>query len=268
MKIQTYLSLLKRPVALLLLYILLSVLLMQTGDNSALRGIRWTMLQVVEWIDDVQAGFYLTETVMKENETLKAENFDLRMTRQQMRELYHENQRLKEMLDFSERASLKYLLARVVGSGPETGIRTFILNVGSDDGVGENMAVVNPDGLVGKIKAVTPGQSQVQTLLDPNFFVSARLEASRVVGDVGGGGDFELALNHIPTNIPVEPGELVLTSGMSRIYHPGLKIGVVTEIKEDTRDLFQEILIRPSVNFRSVEEVFVVLTPLPEVAGK
>ena len=71
MKIQTYLSLLKRPVALLLLYILLSVLLMQTGDNSALRGIRWTMLQVVEWIDDVQAGFYLTETVMKENGMIK-----------------------------------------------------------------------------------------------------------------------------------------------------------------------------------------------------
>ena len=95
--------------------------------------------------------------------------------------------------------------------------------------------------------------------MDRNALVSARLQKSREIGVVGWSGNLWLDLYYIPKDVEVEPGEVVITSGLSRIYPKGIKIGVVAEVKEKEYELFKEIKVKPAVNFNQLEDVFVVL---------
>jgi rod shape-determining protein MreC len=100
--------------------------------------------------------------------------------------------------------------------------------------------------------------------MDHDCWVGARLQNSREVGIVGWNGNVWLDLHYIPKNIPVRIGELVITSGLSEIYPPELKIGVVVDIEESEGELFKKVQVTPAVNFNSIEEVFIIRTETPE----
>ncbi len=223
------------------------------------------MLQTIEWVHQIEETFRLRHHMSQEIEQLKAENFRLKMTALKLREVLIENSRLRRLLKLKEEGAYRVVAARVIGSGTEGGIRSLIISVGEQDSVRKNMPVVNADGLVGRVIATTPGQSIVQILMDHNSLVSARLQHSREAGVIAWSGNSWLDLLYIPKNIPVEKGEMVITSELSRIYPPGLKIGIVTTIKENKFDLFKEIRVKPAVNFNAVEEVFVIRN---QAAGK
>jgi len=99
------------------------------------------------------------------------------------------------------------------------------------------------------------------TFLCPNSLVSARLQRSREIGVVAWTGNLWLDLNYVPKDVTVEPGEVVLTSGLSRIYPAGIKIGVVAEVQDNEYELFKKIKINPAVNFNRLEDVFILISP-------
>ena len=169
-----------------------------------------------------------------------------------------ENIRLKKLLNLKEETNYSFVAGRVIGSGIEFGVRSFILNIGEEDGVKENLPVINGDGLVGKIISISPDQSITQILMDHNSLVSARLEGSREAGVISWDGNSWLNLLYISRDVPVSLGEVVVTSGLSQIYPPDLQIGIVSDIKQNEYDLFKQIRINPSVNFNALEEVLVI----------
>ncbi|MEZ4748421.1 MAG: rod shape-determining protein MreC [Calditrichia bacterium] len=243
----------------LILYIVLSAIMMNFSEPAALSGIRWVLLQVSEKANAVVSYFSLQSDLEVQNEYLTKENFELRVRDQQLREMVLENARLKRMLGFRESEPGEYVAAQVIASGPEKNIGSVVIDVGEDDSVAVNMAVVNANGLVGKIFEVTSSQALVQLLKDRNAFVSARLQGSREIGTIAWtGSGIQLEMQHILKNIPVEEGEMVLTSGMGGVYPVGIQIGIVVSVKDDERGMFRKILVQPSVNFNALEEVFVV----------
>ncbi len=258
MKLPHYLSFVNKSLLLLALYIFLSLVLMNFSNPDSLRGVRWAMLKTVEWVHSVQQSLDWSRELAVENEALKQENFDLHFAQQQLREMILENRRLKKMLQLKEKMPYRFVAAQVIGQSSELGFRSLILNVGAQDSVAKNMAVVNADGLVGKVVAVTQSQSIVQILVDHNAFVSARLESSRETGDISWSGKAWLLLNNVPKTVDVLVGEAVVTSGLSRIYPPGIKIGIVSSIDENQYAFFKEIKVKPAVDFGAVEEVFVI----------
>lgn len=264
MKNTSFLSFLKNPFSLLLCYIFLSIMCMNFSEPGSLREIRWALLNVINTFDEFQNTFTYRRHLHEENARLKRENFNLNMSNQQLRDVLIENERLVRQLDFKQKKEFDYISARVVGRSTEKGLKTMLLDVGSDDGVVQNMAVVNADGLIGKVITATESNAVVQTLEDHNLFISARLEKSRETGYVAGSGSKLLTLNHVPKNIVVTEGEHVLTSGLSRIYPPGLHIGVVSEIDEQNHAMFKQIKIMPGVNFKAVEEVFLIVVEVGE----
>jgi rod shape-determining protein MreC len=262
MKIIRVLHFLNKSAILLLIYIVLSFVMMSFSEPSALKGVRWGLLQLSEWTNEVKNVFSSKNALILQNDYLVKENFELRVREQQLREIILENARLKRLMAFRESTPGKYIAAKVIAYGPEKNIGSVIVNVGAKDGVEINMPVINAKGLIGKVFNVTDGQAQVQLLTDRNAFVSARLQESREVGTVSwtGKGN-QLELLYILENIPVTPGEVVVTSGMGGIYPPGIKIGVVTDVKSEPGNMFQKILIQSSVNFNALEEVFLLQNP-------
>ncbi len=248
----------KGPVVLLIFYIFLSFVLMNFNRPGALRGIRLGLLAAVSGIHTIQQKLTYLQNLKAENDALRKEIFKLKVINQELGEALLENIRLKRLLGLKDTARYHLIAARVIGEGTERGVRSIILNAGTIEGVRKNCPVINADGLVGRVLITEPHHAIVQILLDYNSLVSARLQHSREVGTIAWSGNPWLELRYIAKNVQVSPGEAVITSGLSPIYPPGIKIGVVQKVRENKLEFFKEIRVRPAVNFNALEEVFIL----------
>src|SRR5262249_41019229 len=133
---------------------------------------------------------------------------------------------------------------------------------GTRDGLHADMAVIAPAGVVGRVVVPSPRAAKVQLLIDRNAAAAALVERSRAQGVVVGTGDARLRLEYVSEVADIVQGDVVVTSGIDGIYPKGFVIGLV-ETVEKSGGAYKQIVVRPAVDFRSLEDVLVVLTPTP-----
>ena len=197
----------------------------------------------------------------RENQELRAALDQLKLRNAELEGRAAEADRLAELLSFRQQhAEAPMLAARVIGASPSTSGRIAFLDRGSRDGVGLDMGVITPEGVVGKVLAVYPATSQVLLLSDKESGVGALLAGSRTQGPVRGTGDPLLGMEYVSKEVKVTPGEAILTSGQDRIFPKDLPVGTVLEVKSDLRSPFQQIVVRPAAHLDRLEEVLVLLT--------
>jgi rod shape-determining protein MreC len=124
------------------------------------------------------------------------------------------------------------------------------------------MAVIAPAGVVGRIVTPSSRASKVQLLIDRNAAAGALIERTRAQGVVVGGGDQRLRMEYVSEVSDVAAGDVVVTSGIDGIYPKGFIIGHVETVSKNGT-VYREITVKPAVDFSSIEEVLVVLTPTP-----
>jgi rod shape-determining protein MreC len=231
---------------------------MNFNDPFKLRGIRIAILQGISWAQSLMSGFETIHELKTENRKLQQKLLEESLKNQRLQENMLENLRLRRLLNFGKQLEFSFAPASVIGFGQEKSIRSLILNVGREKGIEKNMCVVTDQGLVGKILSVDYQYAVTQILMDRNSLVSARLQRSREVGVIGWSGNLWLDFNYIPRDVVVSRGEIVVTSGLSKIYPKGIKIGVVSEVTENEYELFKQIKVKPAVDFNRVEEVFII----------
>ena len=195
--------------------------------------------------------------VRQENRALREEMERLRIEQAQTREAANQGQRLQALLGFKQQFISQTLAAQVLGSSGSDRSRILYLDKGSNDGVKEDMAVITPEGVVGKVLRADRNSSQVLAINDPTSGAGAVLEKSRLQGVVRGTDAGELRLRYVMVDEKVEVGERVLTSGGDRIYPKGLPLGTVATVKPGS-DLFFEIRVEPAARLNRLEEVLIV----------
>jgi rod shape-determining protein MreC len=188
---------------------------------------------------------------------LRRQNVDLASKNMQLQDAYLENIRLRKLLEFKERSSFKLIAAEVLGFNPHPIFNGLILNEGSRRGIKKRDAVLTAEGLVGQIVQVDVDNCICQILFDRNSRISSQIQRNRELGVIAWDGGVHLKLLYVAKTIDVLVGDVVLTSGYSRIFPGNLKIGVVIEVSKDNEGLFQDIVVQPSVNFNRLEEVFI-----------
>ena len=192
-----------------------------------------------------------------ENEALRADNERLHLEQIRMSEDAAQAHRLQSLLDFKEHFPTHTLAAQVIGSSGSEQSRVLYIDKGAKDGVQPDMAVISADGVVGKIRDVFRGTSQVLLINDEMSGVGALLEKSRLFGVVKGTAAGTLMLDHIMSDEKVEKGESLVTSGGDRIFPKGLPVGTVADVSPGS-DLFLNIRVRPAADLSRLEEVLVV----------
>jgi rod shape-determining protein MreC len=202
-----------------------------------------------------------------ENERLRRENDTLKLQINQLQSKAAEADRLAALLNFRQsHQNVPMLGARVIGASADTASQTVYLDRGERDGIHRNMAVITPDGVVGKIVESYGNTSQVLLLTDKDSGVGAMLLESRIQSPVGGTGEPLLAMKYVASDDNVNVGEHVVTSGMDRIFPRDLPVGTVAQIKQGNP--FKQIRIQPSANLERLEEVIVLLSLQPLDLGK
>ena len=179
-----------------------------------------------------------------------------------------ESVRLRELLELRQTVPLDTLAALVVGKDGVPWFRTLTLDKGEQDGVKLDAAVISATGVVGRVFAVGPHAVRVQVLLDRDSGIAALVERSRVSGVISGqvagneSGSEDLVFKYVSERSDVAVGDLVVTSGLDRIYPKGLVIGRVRFVGQVT-GLFRDVRVEPSARFERLEEVLVVRQPPP-----
>ncbi len=197
--------------------------------------------------------------VRRQNRDLQSEVARLQMEQVKLKQDADQARRLQVLLDFKEKYVSKTVAAQVIGTSGTDQSRIIVIDKGSHDGIKTDMAVITPDGIVGKIKDVFPLSSQVLLINDHDSGAGVILEHSRLQGIVKGTSLGELQVNDIMSDEQIETGDHVITSGGDRIYPKGFSVGtVVSAIPDRDNDPFLAIKIKPSADLARLEEVLVV----------
>ena len=179
-----------------------------------------------------------------------------------------ENIRLRALLDLGKSwATMDKVTASVFSNVPVNWKWAVFIDKGRAEGIRPNMAVVDPEGLVGKVIQAERHQATVLLLIDPDAAAGARIEGERDTGAVRGNGGSEfLTLELVEPDADVSVGDDVETSGYDGgIFPPGIPIGVVTEVGGQDAALERHIEVDPAADFTALDFVTVLLETGPQV---
>ena len=261
-----------RPLALLASVIVAQILLLafQVKRDRDVRLIRvWAVaiMSPVErsgtWgfssIGGVWHGYIDLRNARKENQQLRDELGRLQLRNRELESQADEAQRLKVLLNFRDtHTEAQMLAAQVIGASADPTSHTLFINRGSRDRLRNNMAVVTPDGIVGKLVEVFPNTAQVLLINDKESGVGALFAESRTHGVLKGSGDPMPLMDYVVNDEKFKPGDSILTSGDDRIFPKGLLIGKVTDTKQALP--FQIIHVQPAARLDRLEDVLILLS--------
>jgi rod shape-determining protein MreC len=197
--------------------------------------------------------------VREENEQLRQELLQYKTANIEYREAVATNVRLQKLLELKESLPPPTLSAEIVGKDPSLWFRTFTINRGSSDGVQKGMPVVTVEGVVGQVLTSSPNYSKVLLATDPNSAIEVITQKTRVQGIVKGSGPETFNLHYVLKSAEVEKGDYVLTSGLGGVFPKGLMVGTVAEITKSRRGMFQNIAIKPAVDFSQLEYLIIIM---------
>jgi rod shape-determining protein MreC len=201
----------------------------------------------------------------RQNEELRQQNEALRLQVLALAKMGDDNLRLQQLLGRKESVAFHTVTGRVIGHDASNWWKSIQIDRGSNDGLHKNLAVLNADGLVGKVVSVTKSESRVLLLTDPNCKVSALLQNSREPGVAAGvETSFRFSprcvMTYVKRDATIKPGEPVISSGFGGVFPKGIPIGTVIKAQLNKQTgMYQDIDIKPAADFRRLEEVLVIL---------
>ena len=197
-------------------------------------------------------------------QALSIENQQLSLQLQSAQEAVRENERLQNALDARSRyEALDPIFARVIAREPGQWFETFSINRGKNDGVNAGMSVVNGDGLIGRVYEAGMNYAKVIAIIDSRSAVACMVQSTRDNGIMRGrvaasSSDAQCFVYYLPNLNSIMPGDAVITSGTDSLFPKGLHIGTVTAVSMDAGSDGSYAVVTPSVDFRHIEEVFVL----------
>ena len=201
------------------------------------------------------------DTLKSENEDLKKKNSELEQSLRELEIIKAENDTLKEYVNLKDKyTDYTTVPADVINRDISNYSSTIIINVGSDDGIKEEMTVIADSGLVGHVISVTNNTAKVQTIVDTASAVTSKINTTEDTIVVQGTLEDKSTLraNFIPTDAVVLQGDTVETSGIGGIYPKGIHIGTITEVVNTNNITDRYAIVQTAVDFNKLNTVLVI----------
>lgn len=251
--------------------------LMESGVGSTFNSVQGFFYNVGAKVKTAFSTVFNFNSIQDENEELKKQLSNYETKAVGYDNLLQENENLRKMLDFkASRAEYNYVGADIVGRGSGGWGDNYILNKGSKDGIVPGLIAITPEGLVGQVTHVNESWSEIDTVGNENFTVSCYVTsvssdipktAEEIKKDMGalsgyksyGDSDLYSKGIYFPLDSKIQKGDMVLTSGVSSEYPKDIKIGTVLSVEMDKGKAMTSIIVKPSVNLKNLEYVFIVI---------
>ena len=204
-------------------------------------------------------GYLDLRHIRQHDKDLQYQIDQLRLREAALTEDARQGQRLQRLLAFKQQYIGATVAAQVVGTGGGDQARILTIDKGRADGLLPDMAVITPDGIVGKLRDVFANSAQVLLINDANSGVGVILVNTRSRGVLRGNVNGAVQIGTLLPDDRIKPGEPVITSGGDRVFPRGLPVGVVQSVALDPdHQPYASIVIRSAANLNRLEEVLVV----------
>jgi rod shape-determining protein MreC len=192
-----------------------------------------------------------------ENQKMKSEMSALKSRAIQLEEMARQNSRYEKLTALRDRRGINGVTAAVVARDPANWNSSIMINKGRNEGLRPGMAVINADGVVGKVAEVAPKAAKVILISDPGFSVAAVNRRSRQSALVSGSLSGKCRMYYLPEKADIQEGDEIITSELSTDFPSGLMIGEVTRAFPDSGSGYRAE-ITPSADVSRIEEVLVI----------
>jgi rod shape-determining protein MreC len=247
-------------------------------SNGEVRLIRvWAVTAVTPLARLIETGrsgtagffhdYFILLGVRDQNKRMKADLDRIKMENQFLRTELSTADRGRALAIFQQESQSKTIAAHVIGNTTGVGAKVVIVDRGTTSGVQKGMAVITPDGIVGKVTGAYPTASYVLLITDPTFAAGVISQKNHVHGTLKGQGYSTVIVDYIQNEQKVEPGEWFYTSGDDRIFPKGLPVGETTVVRKG-KSTYLDVFVTPSGLQNGLEEVLIVVegvhAPIPE----
>jgi rod shape-determining protein MreC len=195
----------------------------------------------------------------QQNHDLQQQIARLRIEQAALAEDAIQGHRLQSLLDFQQHYVATTVAAQVIGTSGNDLSRVIYIDKGEADHLKTDMAVITPDGIVGKLRDVFPHTAQVLLINDQTSGAGVLLASTRIRAILRGSTTGRILINNLTPDARIKPGEQVLTSGGDQVYPRGLPVGTIDSIATDPdHQPYTLIQLHPAANLNQLEEVLVI----------
>jgi rod shape-determining protein MreC len=244
-------------------YIILSVLLITSliilslNQKPEVKKVRSAAFGSFAAITTIVSDVIDISKIKSENNRLRRVNAELMIQVNKLREYGVINENLKKLIGLRDSLDYPLVPASVVSKALTKAQETITINVGSREKIRPGMPVINDQGLVGIVYSTSEDFAIIRTLKNFDLKLTVKDERSRIDGIMKWNGD-ELVIIDVPKTYDVEPGDRIITSDLSSIISIPIPVGIVAGISNIETGIFNQVRIKPFIDFASIEYVFVV----------
>tara|TARA_B100001029_G_C15029557_1_gene435978 strand:- start:651 stop:1427 length:777 start_codon:yes stop_codon:yes gene_type:complete len=235
-----------------------SLILYFSNESDSVKAVQADIADIVSVVLSPKQWYQNILNVKEKNEYLIESVTQLRLLNTELIHLKYENNELRKMLNFKESTPLSLVGTTIVNSQMSGFIQTLTLNSGSDEGIDINLPIIDLYGLVGKTITVGDRASMVQLITDKNFRVSVKTGENWNLGIFipthGKFGNIE----GIPKSQNVRAGDLVMTSGISKIYPKDIPVANVISVEVDPERPFLQIVVEIIADIYNSNYLFII----------
>ena len=268
------------PLARLFFFVSLSLVLVVA--DLRFHTVEWVRLGVATVLWPLQRVAYLPvdagndlgdyfsslDSLKHDNEVLRQRQLATANLLLRQEHLDDENRRLRQLLDMKERQPAEGHVAEILFAARDPFSRRVIVDRGSQHGIEAGQAVIDDLGVIGQVTRTYPLTSEVTLLTDKDQSIPVQVQRSGLRAVLAGAGAGAMELRFLATNADVQPGDILVTSGLDGIYLPGLPVAQVEKIDRDNSFAFARIACEPLAGVERYGSVLIlgkrITPPLPE----
>lgn len=212
----------------------------------------------IHFIEDIWRHYFDLVGVSQQNDHLAKALKHANQKNNSLVELELSHTRLQNLLKFKSSLQSQMVAAAVVGKDPSAWFKTVTIDKGRNDGVDRGMPVVTPDGVAGLVTDASASYAKVLLIIDQNSAVDALVQDTRARGIVKGEPSGKLRLDYVLRRHDVQPGKIIISSGLDGVFPKGMRVGYVNEFIKPDSGIFQIVSVTPYVDFEKLEEVLII----------
>ncbi len=251
---------------ILSIILIIALVLVSFSQSKEVKTVKTTAFGTFAYLTSAVTKLYEPFQTSFEVQKLREENARLMLQVNQLREHGIQNEELKSLINYRDSSNYPLVPARIVSKYVSSTQGNFIINAGSDDNVKIGMPVINNKGLIGIVFLTEKNFSIVRTLNNRELKFAVKNQRSRFDGIIEWNGT-ELIIRNVPKTYDMEIGDIVITSDFSTKFPPNIPVGEILGGTRDKTGIFNNITVKPLVDFTKVEHVFIVQI-IPSVQKK
>jgi rod shape-determining protein MreC len=242
---------------ILIILIILGLILISLNQKPAVKTVRAVAFGTFASVSSLVSDLVNIGQLKSENLRLRERNAELMLQMNKLREYGIVNEELKGLVNLKDTTKYPLVPVRIVSKSLSTSQNTITILGGGANGIKPGMPVINDQGLIGIIYSTSNDYSIARTLKNMDLKLTVKDERSRLDAIMKWNGD-DLIMINVPKTFDIKPGDRIMTSELSSIVSIPIPIGVVMELTNVETGIFNEVRIKPYVNFAKAENVFVI----------